>query len=236
MSFDSYAVAIKLSLVNEVSKGIAAITTDFGALNSVVSNAQGKLGELHGQLANIQKMGTIGGGVAALGFGGLDLLKGPYEEAKKLAQAKTDFENLNLSAYDNSTAYAHAAAMSHKLLGTNITDNIKQINDLHTAFGDLHHALKSSDDYAKYVFAAKVANGGHEVAGLANDSVKALEQRGGKVINDDDTFKDELRRQSQVYFGSKGKVSGKDFFAASQTGGMAYSFTTRNISMANLPP
>jgi len=222
MTFDSYAVAVNLSLVNGVSRGLATIITDLGLFNKGVAGAKSNLTEFHDQMAKLKSLGVIGGGVAALGFGGLDLLKGPYEEAKKYMQAKTDFENLNLSALDNAEAYAQAAAMSHKILGTNLADNIKQINDLHTAFGDLHHALRSSDDYAKYVFAAKVANGGNEVNGLANDSVKALEQRGGKVINDDATFKEELKRQSQVYFGSKGKVGGKDFFAASQTGGMAY--------------
>jgi hypothetical protein len=218
--FDSYSVAINLALNNEVSKGLAAISGEFGLLNRSIAGTQGKLSEFQESMTRLR---NIGSELTSIGAGGIHFfLNGPYEEAKRLMQAKADFENLNLSADDNAAAYAKAAANAHAVLGSNITDNIKQINDLHTAFGDLHHALQMSGDFAKFSIAAKIANGGHDVDGLVNESVKALEQRGGKVINDDATFRDELHRQSQVYFGTKGKVSGKDYFAASQTGGMSY--------------
>lgn len=220
--FDAYKVAVKLSLVNHVSSGLLLIAGQMGGLHKSTMSVHGSLSLVEKKLHEIKMLGLIGGGMAAVGFGGLSMLKGPYEEAKKLAQAKANFETMNLSASENQQAFAKAAAQSQKILGTNITDNVKSIHDLHTAFGDLHHAIKASDDFAKYSFAAKIANGGKDVEGLVYNSVKALEHRGGKVINNDKTFKDELEMQSKVQFGSKGKVSGQDYFAASQTGKMAY--------------
>lgn len=220
--FDAYKVAVKLSLVNHVSTGLLAIAGQMSVLHRSSMQVQGSLTGIEQKLHKIKTLGLIGGGLAAVGFGSLSLLKGPYEEAKKLAQAKANFETLNLSSGENQEAFAKAAAQSQKILGTNITENVKAIHDLHTAFGDLHHAIKASDAFAQYSFAAKIANGGKEVEGLVYGSVKALEHRGGKVINNDQSFKDELEMQSKVQFGSKGKVSGKDYFAASQTGKMAY--------------
>jgi hypothetical protein len=221
--FDAYSVAVKLSLVNHISPSLAAIIGHFKQANSEAQRTQRHLTDIEQKLKNIKGMAVAGGALLTVGLGGLYSLKGPYEEAKKLAQAQANFQTLNLSAHENAQAFAKAASMSQKILGTNITDNVKAIHDLHTAFGDLHHALETSDDFAMYSIAAKVRNGGHDVEGLTYNAVKALEHRGGSVINDSATFRDELNRQSKVYFGSNGKVSASDFFHASQTGKMAYS-------------
>lgn len=145
MAFEGYAVAVELALKNNVSRGLAAITSDFGMLNKHIASAHDELDRFRDKMTHIQRMGAMGVGIAAAGFGTLSLLKGPYEAAKRLEQAKVDFENLNLSASDNSLAFATAAANAHNVLGTNITENIQQINDLHTAFGELSVALAMRD-------------------------------------------------------------------------------------------
>ena len=220
--FAAYEVSVKLKLANGISAGLAVIAGEMGTLNRHVGGAQAGLDVLHGKLTKIRNVGLVGGAMIGAGVGMLALLKGPYEEAKKLAQAQANFQTLNLSAAENSEAFGKAASMSHKILGTTITENVKGIHDLHTAFGDLHHAISTADDFAKFSFIAKTMNEGAPVDGLVYNAAKALEHRGGKVMNNDATFKTELDLMERVYLGSRGKVNPGEFFHASQTGKLAY--------------
>lgn len=152
---------------------------------------------------------------------GKSILFAPYEEAKKLAQAKADFSTLNLSSADNDKVSTQAVTLSQQVLGSTITGNIKAIQDLHTAFGDLHHAIDMSKPFQTFAMAAEMKEG-KPVEGLIYNAAKALEHRGGRLTTSPEKFSEELDMMSKVYFGSKGKVSPSDYFAASQTGKMAY--------------
>ena len=207
----AWEVAVKLNM----HSNMGAL---FGALTSHLRKAEG-------EVAGFSKKTSLlmSGAFAAAGVGMLAALKGPYEEAKKLAQAQADFQTLNLSAADNAAVAAKAATLSHKVLGTTITENVKNIQDLHTAFGDLHHAMASAEAFAKFNVVAKVMNDGHPVEGLIGMAAKALEHRGQKVMGNDVAFNDELGMMEKVYAASKGRVGPADFFHASQTGKLAYS-------------
>jgi hypothetical protein len=219
--FEAYKIGVKISLINNASLGLLALSRDF-------MRTEADAAKLEARIASIQKLALKGGLTLGIGAAGLSMLKGPYEEAKKLAQAQADFGTMNLSALDNAKAYAKAASMSHKILGTNITDNVKSIHDLHTAFGDLHHAISSADDFAKFSFVAKVMNNGKPVEGLVYDAAKALENRGGRVVNNDAEFRGELDLMERVYLGSRGKVNPNEFFHASQTGKMSYTLMDKD--------
>lgn len=220
--FDAYTVAVRLSLVNGVSGGLAKLASEFRTMNGFISESHANLTLFEQKMERLKSMGYVGAMMAGVGVAGLAALKGPYEDAKRLAQAQADFGTLNLSAADNATAFAKAAAQSQQILGTNITENVKGIHDLHTAFGDLHHALRTADEFAKFSFVAKVMNGGHAVDGLVYNAAKALEHRGGRIMNDDGAFRNELDLMERVYLGSRTKVNPSEFFHASQTGKLAY--------------
>lgn len=149
-------------------------------------------------------------------------LKLPYEQAKKLEQERQKFQALNLSASDNALAFAKAQELAHKNLGSTIGDNIALIADLHTALGDLPGALRMSEDFQKFSIAARIQNDGKPVDGLVYNAVKSLEHRGDRVSQNPEEMRRELGMMSQVYFGTRGKVSPNDYFHASQTGKMAY--------------
>lgn len=156
-------------------------------------------------------------------------LKAPYEEAKKLEMAKTAFRQMNLSTEDNATAFASAASLAHKQLGSTITENIELIQDLHTSFGDLHHALEFAPDFQKFATMAKIMNHGKSVDGLVQNSAKALEHRGDKVTQNLDEFRSELSMMSQVYLATKGRVNANDYFVASQRGKVAYQMADKDF-------
>jgi len=145
-----------------------------------------------------------------------------YEEAKKLEKAKADFSNMNLSKADNDNVLAKSWDLTNKVHGTVAYENMALIQDLHTATGDLAHALEMSDAYARFKVAAKIQNNGNDVDGLVSDSIKALEHRGDKVLQSPAERDKELRMQSQVDFFTRGTVSPADYFAMSKTGKLAY--------------
>lgn len=221
MSYEAYSVAVRLSLINNVSAGLLAITKNLQSTHMEADKLQAKL-------ASIGKRMAIGGAMFAGGLAIGKLLEAPLEEAKKLAMAKADLATLNLSAADNEKIYAAAAANAHKNLGMTITDNIKMVQDLHTALGSLPHALENMQAFSQFSIAAKIRNGGKDVEGLVGNAAKALEHRGDKVVGSPVEFKDELNRMSKVYFGSKGRVDPNQYFQASQTGKLAYALMDKD--------
>ncbi len=218
--FEAYKIGVSISVLNHASLGLAALSKDFLKTEAAATRLQARI-------AAIQKMALKGGLMLSLGGAGLTLFKGPYEEAKKLTQAQADFKTMNLSAQDNAQAMAHAATLTQRNLGTTLTSNIKNIHDLHTAFGDLHHALKASEDFSRFSFIARVMNGGKEVNGLVYNAAKALEHRGQKVMGSSAAFSSELNDMVRVYLGSKAKVNPSEFFHASQTGKLAYTLMSQ---------
>lgn len=213
--FEAYKIGIKISMINHVSAGLLAMARDF-------TQTQREADRLERKIKSIQGLMLKGGAMVAGSAAIVGILKAPYEEAKKLEQARVDFQNLNLSLLDNQKVYGQAADLSHKRLGSTITENIKLIQDLHTATGDLSKSLGLSDAYAQFSVAARVQNGGRDVDNLVTNSIKALEHRGDKVLQSPVATADELNRQSQVFFATKGRVSPSDYFHMSQTGKMAY--------------
>jgi hypothetical protein len=225
--FEAYAVGIRLSLVNNVSSGVLNIAHHFRSLSADIANTHGRLSEVEVAWRRLQRGALVGGGLAAVGVGLGAMIKGPYEEAKKLEMAKAKWRTLNLSDADNAEAFATATTVAHKVMGTAIADNIGLVQDLHTAFGDLHHAIDYAPALAKFVKVAQIQSGDeHAGDGLVYNAVKAIEHRGGKVLSDPGAFNSELDRMSKVYVGSGGKVSPADYFAASQTGKMAYTLAS----------
>lgn len=228
--FEAYAVGIRLSLINGVSTGLYSMANHFDHLSGRVSNTHRNITALEASWLRLQKGALVGGALTAVGVGMEAMLKGPYEEAKKLEMAKAKWRTLNLSTHENEEAYATAGSIAHKVMGTAIADNIGLVQDLHTAFGDLHHAIDYGPSLAKFVKVAQIQTGNeHAGDGLVYNAVKALEHRGGKVLSDKSVFDDELTRMSKVYVGSAGKVSPSDYFAASQTGKIAYSLADKDF-------
>ncbi|TCB11433.1 hypothetical protein E0H78_07310 [Acinetobacter sp. ANC 4641] len=222
MSFEAYSVAVKLSLINNVSSGLLLISKN---MKTVHDDAE----KLNQKLKSIGKNMAIGGALFGGGIALAGILKGPYEEAKKLAQAKADFATLNLSAAETEKVYAAASLNAHKNLGMSITDNIKMVQDLHTAMGNLPHALEYLPQFSQFAIAAKIRNGGKDVDGLILNASKALEHRGDKVMMHPKEFDSELDMLSKVYFATRGIVDPRAYYMASKTGGMAYSLLDKNF-------
>lgn len=231
--FEAFKIGVQISLMTNAASVLGAMSGQLMGVHGHVGGVNRQFTELELTLNRIKKQTLIGGALMSVGAFGLTALKGPYEEAKKLAQAQANFQTLNLSSMENSEAFGKAAQMSHKILGTTITDNVKLIHDLHTAFGDLHHAIGSADMFAKMSIVAGIANGGKSVDGLMNSAAKALEHRGGKVVNSPAAFEAEGELMTKVMLATKMRVSPSDYLAAAGSGKMAYQMFDKEYLYGN---
>ncbi|KHO34869.1 hypothetical protein PI91_12815 [Enterobacter sp. FB] len=215
MDIEAYKVAVRLSLTENVTAGLIGLTRHFAA-------AENSAARLRNQLTSIGKMTAVGGGLMAIGFGLTKGLDAALKSAKDVARAQADFKTLNLNATEMAEVNAKAMEQTHKTLGSTIAGNIRLIQDLHTAFGDLHHALEFAPQFTRYETVVKAALGERAADGAVNAMARALEHRGGKVVNDPKEFQKELAMATQVQLATRNRVSPKDYLQASQTGKMAY--------------
>lgn len=215
MDIEAYKVAVRLSLTENVTAGLIGLTRHF-------ATAENSAARLRNQLISIGKMTAVGGGLMAIGFGLTKGLDAALKSAKDVARAQADFKTLNLNATEMAEVNAKAMEQTHKTLGSTIAGNIRLIQDLHTAFGDLHHALEFAPQFTRYETVVKAALGERAADGAVNAMARALEHRGGKVVNDPKEFQKELAMATQVQLATRNRVSPKDYLQASQTGKMAY--------------
>lgn len=215
MDFEAYKVAVRVSMTENVTAGLLAISRKFGAAEI---DAQ----RFESTLARIGKMTLVGGALVGVGLVITKGLDATIKAANNLVKAQNDFKTLNLTVQDNALVNSTAQVVSHQVLGTTIAGNIRLIQDLHTALGSLPHSIELAPMFAKYESTIGMALGEHAKDGMVNAAARALEHRGGSVVNDPKEFQKELDWMSQVQLASKGRVSPKDFLAASQSGKMAY--------------
>lgn len=215
MDIEAYKVAVKVSLSENVTAGLLAISRKFGDTNKQAQIFQERM-------AQIGKMTLAGGALVGVGLMITKGLDATIKAANDLVKAQNDFKTLNLTVQENAQVNSTAQNVSHQVLGTTIAGNIRLIQDLHTALGDLHHSIELAPMFAKYESTIGMALGERAKDGMVNSAARALEHRGGAVVNDPKEFQKELEWMSQVQLASKGRVSPKDFLAASQSGKMAY--------------
>ncbi|WP_373225231.1 hypothetical protein [Enterobacter cloacae complex sp. ESBL7] len=217
MDIEAYKVAVRVTMTENITKGLMAISGKFATANRDAE-------EFQRRLDSIGKMMLAGGALTGVGLAITKGIDATLKSAKDLMMAQADFRTLNLTASQMAEVNSMAATLSHKVLGSTIAGNIRLIQDLHTAFGDLHHAIETAPEFTKYETMLKMALGEHAADGAVNAMAKALEHRGGDVLTNPAEFKKELSMASQVTLATKNRVRAQDFLLASQTGGMAYSF------------
>jgi len=215
MDIEAYKVAVKISLTENITAGLLAISKGFNTTNQQAAHFEQ-------QMAKIGKMTLAGGALVGIGLVIAKGLDATIKSAKDLVRAQNDFKTLNLTVQENAQVNSTAQNVTHQVLGTTIAGNIRLVQDLHTALGDLHHSIELAPMFAKYESTIGMALGEHAKDGMVNAAARALEHRGGSVVNDPKEFQKELEWMSQVQLASKGRVSPKDFLSASQSGKMAY--------------
>jgi len=121
--FDAYKVAVKLTLVNGVSAGLASLATQFAGLNRHIVGSNANLSILEKKLKSIKTLGMVGGALTVAGGFGLSMFKTPIEEAIKFDQQVQKFKLFGLGDKVNTEAVKFARGMN--IMGSSYTENMK---------------------------------------------------------------------------------------------------------------
>jgi hypothetical protein len=178
MTFDAYKVAVKLTLINGVSAGLAGLAGEFKGLNKHVGSTQQGLLDIEKRLHNIKRLGMIGGGMAAAGGFGLALFKAPIEEAIKLDQQISKFKLFGMGDKVNAEAVSFAKGMN--VMGSSYTENMKLMIEAQGVFREsgiggsaaLEGAKLAAPLLAKIAFSTKSLDG--ESSAKLNTSALAM--------------------------------------------------------------
>ncbi|PUB36611.1 hypothetical protein C8K66_10290 [Pseudomonas sp. GV105] len=213
MAFEAYSVAVKLSLINHVSAGMAMISKS-------LASTGGDVDKLNTKLASIGKQGAIGAAMFAGGLGLASMLKGPLDEAKKFQNETERFRSLGLG--DKVTADAVKFASGMNTYGTSIRENLGLLRDAQTVFGDFHEAQMVTPLLAKMKF-ANAALYGDEGGAMKDrafmDMLKVIEMRGG--LSSQEAFTNQANMVQRVQTATGGRVGANEYLNFIKTGGVA---------------
>lgn len=213
MAFEAYSVAVKLSLINHVSAGMAMISKS-------LASTGGDVDKLNTKLASIGKQGAIGAAMFAGGLGLASMLKGPLDEAKKFQNETERFRSLGLG--DKVTADAVKFASGMDTYGTSIRENLGLLRDAQTVFGDFHEAQMVTPLLAKMKF-ANAALYGDEGGAMKDrafmDMLKVIEMRGG--LSSQEAFTNQANMVQRVQTATGGRVGANEYLNFIKTGGVA---------------
>lgn len=219
--FDAYKVAVKLTLVNGVSAGLAGLATQFRALNGHVNTTQNSLLGIERRLANIKRLGMIGGGMAAAGGFGLFLFRGPIEAASEYERAYARFKTLNLGMLANQQADQFARASQR--FGTSSTDMMENLRESVGLLGNMGDAMKIAPKLAE-LNASNSMLFGDKVGSLDKNAVRAImrfnDMRG--LTNTPEDFMRGLNLAQRLVTGSGGATKFTDLETLAKRGGASF--------------
>lgn len=221
--FDSYKVAVKLTLVNGVSGVLGALTSQFSTFNKHVNGAQNNVSALEKKLQGIKNLGLVGGGMFLAGSAGLSLFKAPIEAAREYESAYSRFKQFNIGGLANQQADSFARAS--KIFGTSSTDMMNALNMTVGVFGrdEMHMAYKVAPVIAQ-LNSANAGLFGGKVGGIESGSFKSInrfiDMRG--LATNEKSYMHGLDVAQKIVSGSGGTIQFRDLEQFAKRGGTAF--------------
>lgn len=125
MGFETYSVAVKLSLINDLSGGLLGISKNFHSLNKDAKEFQQRADAIKKTLA-------VSGAMMGGGFAMLSMFKQPIEYAIKYEKDILKLKQMGLGDYQ--IAQAKKFAEGTKIMGTSIAERTKIFAETQGAF------------------------------------------------------------------------------------------------------
>ncbi|OGB23358.1 MAG: hypothetical protein A3I66_01450 [Burkholderiales bacterium RIFCSPLOWO2_02_FULL_57_36] len=219
--WDAYKVAVRLTLVNHVSTALVAITSQLGGVNRSFIGANASATLLERKLLDIKRLGLVGGGLAAVGFGGLALMKGPLNAAKDYETAFARFKTLNLGDVVN--RQANSFALGTKAFGASNKDLMETLRESVGMFGDINTAMAVAPKLAELnaanstLFSGKI---GKLDTGAVRSIMRFNDMRG--LTDSKADFMRGLDLSQKMVTGSGGALKFGDLEAMAKRGGAAF--------------
>lgn len=207
--FEAYKVAVKLTLVNEVTKNLTAMSAVFGKLGRDVDVLQSKLNRL-------KKVAVVGGLALGGGMFGLHLLAKAVKPAEEYAHQLNIMNMAGMKQQEIAEATAAAWKTSKTVLGSTPTGNLQTFMDLRNIFGDVRGknsaAIQDMPELVRIGAVLKASSSGNlrdNADNLAFSIAKALDMR--NAVSNTGVFNQQAEMMTKVITALQGRVLPEDY-------------------------
>lgn len=146
------------------------------------------------------------------------------DEYMKLAKAQEKFKSINLTPAENAKAFDAVKKTVGEVKGLRLDEMTETITDLHTAFGDLEHAIGNLAVAGKYRFAFETLFGdkfnSQQIEEQIQNAFKYLEVTGA-VAKGEEEMNRRFNAMAQITAATGGRVTPADMLQVARRGGPA---------------
>lgn len=212
--FEAYSVGVRLQLVDDVSRGLAAISRQFAK-----TDVQAKA--LQGRLTSIKNLAIGGVIIGGAGFMGLMTLKPAIDAASEYEKTFARFKTLNLG--DHVNAEADKFARGTKTMAVSSSDLMETLRESVGMFGNIEAAKRMAPMLAELNAANSVLFGekGQKLDERAIRAVMRFNDMRG-LTDTPEQFMRGLNLAQRMITGSGGALKFTDLEAMAKRGGAAF--------------
>lgn len=206
--FEAYKVAVRVTLINNVSGGLLAMSRHF---QKVGQDAHA----LEGSLKRLKMLGMVGAGISGAGFMGLGMLSKIMKPAEEYAHQLNIMNMAGLTHKEIAEAVGDAWKNTGTIITSTATENLRALLDLRNVLGNMHEAHAALPIVTRIQAVLAASKEGRLSANsrdLAFGVAKAIDMI-GKVQNKDQ-FESYAESLSKVIIGTQGRILPQDFMQA----------------------
>jgi hypothetical protein len=174
------------------------------------------------QMAQVNDLYETGQQVAGIWRDRIQSLEKYTDAALRLVRAEERFKTINLTPAENERAFAAVRETVKTIKGVSLADETEQISDLHTALGDLGHAIEAMPIAAKYrsAFSALYSDrfSNEEIETQVQNAMKFLEVS-GKVARGRGEMERSFNVMAQMTAATAGRVNPEMMLQMARRGG-----------------
>lgn len=199
---DSYSVALRLTLNNQITSGLIGISQ---AMNRVNGDAM----KLKATLGDIKLLVTAGALTAGAGFMGLNLISKTLPDAKEYAHQLALMNASGMKQAEIARSIQSAWALNKTVPTSTTAANLEAIRELRTVFGDTNEAINFLPTAQKLSYILQNMRGGGDVKGEVMAYGRALDRRDATATPEAAYAQADLMTKAIVASG--GVLTAKDF-------------------------
>lgn len=225
---EAYSVAVKLSLINQISPALALISRHFAQTHADAE-------KLKGTLKEIKLLTLAGGALAGAGFLGLGLISKTIKPASEYAHQLALMNTAGMKHLEIVKATQAAWAATKTVPTASVTENLEAIRDLRMVFGDTSHATAFFPTLQKIQAMLSVTRWGQHggMRAEAYELAKALEMKG--AVRTPSQFEEQADMMTKALIAAGGKVRATDFLSAYKYGRIATAGWSNDFAYKILP-
>lgn len=205
--FEAYSIAVKISVVNQVSNALMAMSKQFSQLHGQATVFQNRLDKI--KMTMLQ-----GGALVGAGAFGLKMFDGAVKSADEYYHQLAILKNVGMSQVEVAQSVQKAWETTHEVMSTKASENIKTLLELRSAFGEgkYDEALAILPTVQRMGAVMQSITGAKQDR-IGFDMVKAIEF-GTKGALNQNAVKAQAEMMSKAIIAMNGTVTVSDFHQA----------------------